>query len=85
MRSALGALRLGSRSGEWEGWRSLGIGCAQAVGNVDRHRIQDRMDAKRYAIGVLGTGSLILTQLRFQHPDTTAETIQDIATAPDES
>lgn len=59
--------RLGKEAGEWEGWRSLGAGFAQALGNVDRHNIQKRTDAKRYAFGVLGVGSLILTQLRFQH------------------
>lgn len=75
-----GPLRLGSRSGEWEGWRSLGIGFAQGVGNVDRHRLQSRDDAKRYAIGVLGTGSLLLTQLRHQHPDTTSAPVQDLVT-----
>jgi hypothetical protein len=62
-------LRLGQRSGEWEGWRMLGMGFAQAIGNVDRHRIQSRADAKKYAIGVLGLGSLLLTQLRFEHAE----------------
>jgi len=55
---------------------SLGIGFAQAVGKVDRHRLQNRDYAKRYAIGVLGTDSL-LTQLRHQHPDITSAPIQD--------
>ncbi|MFI1955903.1 TIGR02391 family protein [Streptomyces xinghaiensis] len=59
--------RLGKESGEWEGWRMLGMGFAQALSNVDRHNIQKRDDAKRYAFGVLGIGSLILTQLRHQH------------------
>jgi hypothetical protein len=59
--------RLGSRAGEREGWRGLGMGFAQALGNVDRHRIQSRDDAQRYAIGVLGLGSLLLTQLRHEH------------------
>jgi len=61
--------RLGSRAGEREGWRGLGMGFAQALGNVDRHRIQSRDDAQRYAIGVLGLGSLLLTQLRHEHGD----------------
>jgi len=61
--------RLGKRAGEWEGWRFLGMGFAQALSNVDRHRIQDRDDARRYAIGVLGLGSLLLTQLRHEHVD----------------
>lgn len=62
-----GEYRLGSERGEWEGWRMLGMGFAQALGNVDRHNIQRRPDAKRYAFGVLGLGSLILTQLRHQY------------------
>ena len=45
------------------------MGFAQALGNVDRHRIQSRDDAQRYAIGVLGLGSLLLTQLRHEHGD----------------
>ena len=61
--------RLGSRAGEREGWRGLSMGFAQALGNVDRHRIQSRDDARRYAIGVLGLGSLLLTQLRHEHGD----------------
>lgn len=61
--------RLGSRAGEREGWRGLGMGFAQALGNVDRHRIQSRDDAQRYAIGVLGLGSLLLTQLHHEHGD----------------
>ncbi|WP_229813289.1 TIGR02391 family protein [Lentzea flava] len=64
-----GQYRLGKQPGEWEGWRALGIGFAQALSNVDRHNIQKRTDAKRYAFGVLGLGSLVLTQLRHQHSD----------------
>jgi hypothetical protein len=47
-------LRLGRHSSEWEGWRSLGESLAQAIANVDRHRIQVRDDVRRYAMGVLG-------------------------------
>ncbi|MGI8405730.1 MAG: TIGR02391 family protein [Thermomicrobiales bacterium] len=65
--------RLGSRSGEREGWRMLGTGFAQAVGNVDRHRIQSRTDARRYATGVLDLGSLLLTQPRQEHADLISE------------
>lgn len=61
--------RLGRQASEREGWRYLGMGFAQALSNVDRHRIQTRDDAKRYALGVLGLGSLLLTQLRFEHED----------------
>lgn len=64
-----GQYRLGKEKCEWEGWRMLGIGFTQALSNVDRHNIQRRTDAKRYAFGVLGLGSLILTQLRNQHGD----------------
>jgi len=61
-----GVLRLGSMGSEWEGWRMLGMGLAQAIGNVDRHRIEKRPDARQYAIGALGLGSLLLTQLRYE-------------------
>lgn len=64
-----GTLRLGSQKGEWEGWRALGTGFAQATSNVDRHNLASRSDAKRYAIGVLGLASLLLTQMRYQHPE----------------
>ena len=69
-----GPLRLGAIKAEWEGWRSLAIGFAQAVSNVDRHRIQERADLRQYAIGVLGTASLILVQIRKEHSDTIAAT-----------
>lgn len=68
--------RLGARAGEREGWRSLAIGFAQALSNVDRHRIQQREDARRYALGTLGLGSLLLTQLRHEH----GELIEDVQT-----
>ena len=38
-----------------------------ALRNADTHRIQERDDHKRYAMGVVGTASLLLTQLRHQH------------------
>ena len=63
-----GPLRLGRQSTQWEGWRSLGVGLAQPIANVDRHQIQVRDDVRRYAMGVLGLGSLLLTQLRYEHP-----------------
>ncbi len=65
--------RLGRRAGEHEGWRMLGMDFAQASGNVDRHRIQKRPDARLYAIGVLGLASLLLTQLRYEHTDLIAD------------
>jgi hypothetical protein len=53
--------------GEQQGWQQFATGFVQALSNVNRHRIQNRDDAKAYAIGVLGAGSLLLTQLRYQH------------------
>jgi hypothetical protein len=69
-----GSLRLGRQESEQEGWCALGTGLAQAVGNVDRHRIQRRDDVRRYAMGVLGLGSLLLTQLHYEHPAVVQET-----------
>lgn len=71
--------RLGSRAAEREAWRALATGFAGALSNVDRHRIQKRDDARRYAVGVLGLGSLLLTQLRHEH----GELIEDVQTAAD--
>jgi hypothetical protein len=64
-----GAFRLGQTPGERQGWHRLGMGFSLAIRNVDTHRIQVRDDEKRYAMGVLGTGSLLLTQLRHEHRD----------------
>jgi Protein of unknown function (Hypoth_ymh) len=62
--------RLGDEKGEWEGWRALGVvGFTQAISNVDRHNVRDRAYARRYAIGVLGLGSLLLSQMRHQHAE----------------
>jgi len=68
-----GLLRLGAQPGEWEGWRMFGMALAQAVGNVDRHRLELRQDARAYAIGVLGAGSLLLTQIRAEHRQVIAD------------
>ncbi|MDA1257342.1 MAG: hypothetical protein O3C10_05795 [Chloroflexi bacterium] len=62
-----GIFPLGITGSEAQGWQQLGLGFVQAVRNVDLHRIQQREDARIYAIGVVGTASLILTQLRHQH------------------
>lgn len=66
--AADGALSLGSQVNEQEGWRMLGSGMISALGNVDRHNIQERVDLRRYAMGVVGLASLVLTQIRHQHP-----------------
>jgi hypothetical protein len=67
LKPGAGVFPLGKTPGEQEGWQALSIGIAGALGNADRHRIQQRDDAKRYAMGVLGAGSLLLTQLRYEH------------------
>lgn len=64
-----GPLRLGSQSNETTGWRNLAVGFTAALGNVDRHNIQDRGDLRLYALGVLGLASLLLTQIRHEHSD----------------
>jgi hypothetical protein len=54
---------------EVEGWRLLATGFALALRNPSGHRIADRVDAERYALGVLGTASLFLTQIRHEYGD----------------
>lgn len=67
LKPGVGLFPLGRTAGEREGWLALGIGISMALRNADTHRIQQRDDGKRYALGVLGAGSLLLTQLRHQH------------------
>jgi uncharacterized protein Ymh len=62
-----GVFPLGVAPGEVEGWHQFGRGFMSACSNVDRHRIQSRDDLQRYAMGVLGSASLLLTQMRYQH------------------
>jgi hypothetical protein len=62
-----GEYRMGLADGEKQGWQLLAQGIAQALRNADTHRIQDRPDHKRYAMGVIGACSLLLTQMRFEH------------------
>lgn len=63
-----GPLALGATANERKSWRSLAVGFVGALSNVDRHHIQSRADMKTYALGVLGTGSLLLTQVKFEYP-----------------
>lgn len=65
-----GRLRLGSQSNETEGWRSLAIGFTQAISNAVRHRVSERDDARRYAVGVLGLASLLFTEVRHEYGNT---------------
>jgi len=62
-----GEFPLGRTDGEREGWHHFARGFMGAIRNVDTHHIQERADAQRYALGVLGAASLLLTQLRFEH------------------
>ncbi len=62
-----GAFPLGATPSEREGWHKLAMGFAQALRNVDTHRQQTRSDMRRYAVGVIGAGSLLLTQLHYQY------------------
>jgi hypothetical protein len=62
-----GDYRLGIVEGEKDGWQLFAQGIAKALRNVDTHRIQERSDLKRYALGVVGSCSLLLTQMRYMH------------------
>lgn len=65
----VGPLVLGHTPGEQQGWQLFAQGFAQALSNVVRHRLEDRDDARRYASGVLGASSLLVNELRRQHPE----------------
>jgi hypothetical protein len=45
---------MGLTDSEKTGWQLFAQGIAQALRNVDNHRIQNRPDHKRYALGVVG-------------------------------
>jgi hypothetical protein len=64
---ANGNYRMGLTDGEKQGWQLLAQGIARALRNADTHRIQNRSDHKRYALGVVGACSLLLTQMRYEH------------------
>jgi Protein of unknown function (Hypoth_ymh) len=59
----LGQFQMGKTDGEIQGWQLF----AQALRNVDAHRIQNRPDHKRYALGLVGACSLLLAQMRHEH------------------
>ena len=54
---------------EQQGWQQLAAGFALALRNPSGHQIKNRGDAKRYALGVLGTASLLLTEIRHEYGD----------------
>jgi Protein of unknown function (Hypoth_ymh) len=53
---------------EAQGWAQLGQGFFMAVRNVVGHRIDQRPDIQAYAMGVAGVVSLLMTQVRAEHP-----------------
>ncbi|MGH3721311.1 MAG: TIGR02391 family protein [Pseudonocardiaceae bacterium] len=62
-----GQFQMGKTDGEKEGWQLFAQGIVRALRNVDAHRIQNRPDHKRYALGLVGACSLLLTQMRYEH------------------
>lgn len=54
---------------EQQGWQQLATGFALALRNPSGHQIKNRSDAERYALGVLGMASLLLTELRHEYGD----------------
>ncbi len=75
--------RMGRTEGEMQGWQFLGQGIAQALRNADAHRIEERPDHKRYALGLVGACSLLLTQMRFEHGNRFRDTTPAVTTDPD--
>lgn len=59
--------RLGRTDGEKDGWHQFARGIVMALRNAAAHRIEDRPDHRRYVLGVVGSCSLLLTQLRYEH------------------
>jgi Protein of unknown function (Hypoth_ymh) len=62
------ALGAGGNASEGEGWLLMAKGLVMAVRNVAGHRIEQRADGRTYAFGVLGTISLLMTQVKFEYP-----------------
>lgn len=60
---------LGGQESEQEGWRFLGMGLTQAIGNLHRHNIEKRSDAEQLAWGVIGLGSLLIGEMKIAYPD----------------
>jgi hypothetical protein len=59
----------GGQASEQDGWRQLAVGFALALRNPSGHQVKNRVDAKRYALGVLGMASLLLTEVRHEYGD----------------
>ena len=62
-----GQFQMGRTESENQGWQLYAQGIAQALRNVSAHRLQERPDHKRYAMGLVGACSLLLTQMRYEH------------------
>jgi hypothetical protein len=62
-------LALGDNEGQRQGWESIIRGFLMGPRNEVQHGISDRDDLHRFASGVLGTASLILTEVRRRYPD----------------
>jgi len=58
-----------AQSSEQQGWQQLATGFALALRNPSGHQINHRSDAERYALGVLGMASLLLTEVRHEYGD----------------
>jgi hypothetical protein len=54
---------------EQQGWQQLATGFALALRNPSGHQVRHRADAERYALGVLGVASLLLTEIRHEYGD----------------
>jgi hypothetical protein len=63
-----GRFGLGSSKGERQGWFNLALGLV-ALRNVDAHGAQPRSDPRRYAVGLVGGVSLLLTQMKQSYPE----------------
>lgn len=62
-----GKFPLGETDGEMEGWHLFARGLSMGIGNAVRHRLPIRPDSRQFALGVLGSASLLLTELRSVH------------------
>ncbi|WP_344204441.1 TIGR02391 family protein, partial [Aeromicrobium alkaliterrae] len=63
---------LGNEDGEQTGWKLLGMGLAQAIGNLHRHNVEQRADAEQLAWRVIGLASLLLGEMKRSHPAPTS-------------
>lgn len=60
---------LGDEESERKGWRFLGMGLTQAIGNLHRHNnVKSRPDAEQLAWRVIGLGSLLIGEMKLTHP-----------------